>query len=110
LDLSSDVCSSDLPYYVRDYLGSADYRYLDALGYFRWRLPIRLDAGPFLHPSRSDSAGHYLGLDRSSRSARMVPEAHPVPWTWSRREQRCRRPRSEEHTSELQSRFDLVCR
>src|SRR5207249_5773351 len=30
------------------------------------------------------------------------PRGHPP--------ERCRRPRSEEHTSELQSRFDLVCR
>src|SRR5438874_9377299 len=47
----------------------------------------------------------YTTLFRS-RSHR--PEVSPV--TRSRRYHRSHRPRSEEHTSELQSRRDLVCR
>src|SRR5207249_10347985 len=40
--------------------------------------------------------------------------AHPCRWRWGRTRWSARLPgrpvRSEEHTSELQSRFDLVCR
>src|SRR5207249_10836613 len=54
----------------------------------------------------------YTTLFRSSRTTRGVArrllrrllQTSPPPLAW------CNLPRSEEHTSELQSRFDLVCR
>src|SRR5699024_12627920 len=39
-----------------------------------------------------------------------TPPARPVRTDQTRRPPRPTHPRSEEHTSELQSRFDLVCR
>src|SRR5438067_10071013 len=53
-----------------------------------------------------------LGLGRKRRSAKLSDQAGPADRAVrGRRSDRCDRPpRSEEHTSELQSRFDLVCR
>src|SRR5207249_11785215 len=52
---------------------------------------------------------------RSNAAPPRVPRRHPLPGAPRRgsadsRPPGRRRPRSEEHTSELQSRFDLVCR
>src|SRR5438132_8911616 len=54
----------------------------------------------------------YTTLFRSSRAARFGPTASYVRWMVSRSScaKRKRSPRSEEHTSELQSHSDLVCR
>src|SRR5689334_24607619 len=60
---------------------------------------------PALHsfPTRrsSDLAPRRTGRPRPTR-------ARPLPWRRSARDSRA--PRSEEHTSELQSQFHLVCR
>src|SRR5690349_24714841 len=66
------------------------------------------DALPISCPS-ADRTGR-----RSSASCRRRAERRhtSASWSWDRHPSlRCsRRPRSEEHTSELQSRRDLVCR
>src|SRR5439155_13354201 len=51
----------------------------------------------------------YTTLFRSSCRNGCWP-THGNPWTSDRRPRRRRLPRSEEHTSELQSRGHLVCR
>src|SRR3712207_6948177 len=50
------------------------------------------------------------GADRAAPADPGQAEAHPVPRCRADRAQRRREPRSEEHTSELQSRQYLVCR
>src|SRR5207249_10519681 len=48
---------------------------------------------------------------RPRRAARCLsPKARPAAFITRTRKRCCRAMRSEEHTSELQSRFDLVCR
>src|SRR5438067_3900790 len=56
--------------------------------------------------SGSGRAGRRMSWRPSGRRRRARPSA---PTSWSRCSRRCG-GRSEEHTSELQSRFDLVCR
>src|SRR3712207_7319509 len=49
-----------------------------------------------------------VALERGQRPVGGSPSGHRVPWVTGRAGRR--RPRSEEHTSELQSRQYLVCR
>src|SRR5699024_11825073 len=57
---------------------------------------------PASHPrSRQEGGGHPQGRRCESGQVRRAPDSHRRP---------CGCPRSEEHTSELQTRFDLVCR
>src|SRR5207249_11117957 len=64
------------------------------------------------------AAQQHPGLRRSIRSTRTVRHCSPLASKDDRRDHEdlhqpayeCWGPRSEEHTSELQSRFDLVCR
>src|SRR5207249_7901154 len=53
-----------------------------------------------------------VAVNNCPRNTRSVSADHNVqPWLGTDRKTRIRYiPRSEEHTSELQSRFDLVCR
>src|SRR6266513_3336602 len=62
-----------------------------------------------LRPPRS-TLFPYTTLFRSRRRRRSVPCRPPCPPGRGRRAASRRSPRSEEHTSELQSRFELVCR
>src|SRR5699024_12728613 len=60
-----------------------------------------------LRPPRPSSCTPGMGSSRSPRTWRScAPRPDSPGWAPHRR----RWPRSEEHTSELQSRFDLVCR
>src|SRR5437867_7504852 len=67
------------------------------------RRPPRSTLFPYttLFRSRAGRRRRDRGLERVARTARALPGA---------RRARCRRARSEEHTSELQSPYDLVCR
>src|SRR3712207_7046400 len=63
---------------------------------------------------------HLVDDDRDTRAVRIDPRRGAAPWLrgsrsdarrrWWRRSPQARDPRSEEHTSELQSRQYLVCR
>src|SRR5207249_9954766 len=70
--------------------------------------------GPLLSPdpcSFPQSAGHSREPSPCRPSARILFPARPEAISPGSRHSSLRfRPRSEEHTSELQSRFDLVCR
>src|SRR5699024_12091419 len=72
----------------------------DALPISRAQLPARrLDPGGARQPARDRAGG-------GGAARRGLRGPHPLP----PRGRDARRLRSEEHTSELQSRFDLVCR
>src|SRR2546426_5761128 len=66
-------------------------------------LPISPAARPASRPTRRGSRAPPEGPARSPRPRR--PACRPPPWP-----RRCGRSRSEEHTSELQSPCNLVCR
>src|SRR5699024_12636825 len=61
-----------------------------------------------LHERSSDLPSRWSGRRRRRGSSRW--RRRPRPRRSGRWRGRARRTRSEEHTSELQSRFDLVCR
>src|SRR5687768_17812189 len=72
------------------------------------RRPPRSTLFPYTTLFRSDrDGGRHCGCCRSGAPLRAGLRAWP-DWPHSRRSGR--RPRSEEHTSELQSRLHLVCR
>src|SRR5699024_11579464 len=106
-DWSSDVCSSDLA-------GRADPT--SVLPPDRWREPALEDAplSPEEHPMSTIDiadrtevliARHQEALSAGTHPADLDLLASAVAGNACRS-----RSRSEEHTSELQSRFDLVCR
>src|SRR5699024_12138130 len=78
------------------------------------RVPIvALDAPRRFHRSSCvgcECGSHVVSVATHSSMPVMVNgiDASPAAYTGSARRSVC--PRSEEHTSELQSRFDLVCR
>src|SRR5699024_12228979 len=78
------------------------------------RIPHSLvgpDAGCTSKRSRAESDSTYTGPRRIQRPAEVVVPAHRPDGEGERILGRNRHgARSEEHTSELQSRFDLVCR
>src|SRR5207249_11007237 len=59
--------------------------------------------------SLHDALPIFAGADHRAHFHHVLAEAHPDAGQGEHRAERDR-PRSEEHTSELQSRFDLVCR
>src|SRR5699024_11273708 len=83
---------------------SSAWRYPDARGSNKIQIPLVSEYADY---SRHTSSGHRrrigirLGAHPTAGRARSTSPGH--------RSTR-RTPRSEEHTSELQSRFDLVCR
>src|SRR2546428_9969482 len=66
---------------------------------FRSRYPLRLDGSNWSIPVDSRGAGKD-GVGQGAHQTAVVGRGHGIR----------RRHRSEEHTSELQSRSDLVCR
>src|SRR5699024_11589839 len=121
-DWSSDVCSSDLSLTEEteefEYASTADEDRDDAQLAFQiggaaeeWTFcldDVSLLSGvepPVYEPDtgptvRVNQVGH---LPDGPKNATVVTEAdNPLPWELT--------DRSEEHTSELQSRFDIVCR
>src|SRR5688572_31000674 len=66
--------------------------------------PVASARRPLRHPSRA----HERGLH--ALRARLQPRGHRAEDRAARRLSRPRAPRSEEHTSELQSQSNLVCR
>src|SRR2546428_9266480 len=75
----------------------------DALPIFVVRLPIVRDPARLCRIKRAYLARHYRGVER-------IPFAHQTEPARFLGEAMARTGRSEEHTSELQSRSDLVCR
>src|SRR5207249_11184360 len=71
-------------------------------------LDRRSGEGGSAGPEASRGRVHAGGLPRSAQAGPPAGTARPDPWHASPREDA--EGRSEEHTSELQSRFDLVCR
>src|SRR5207249_11924892 len=69
--------------------------------YFRWIFLLRI------RPPPTSTLFPYTTLFRSTCGASMPPSSGPTPPPPGRKKNP---DRSEEHTSELQSRFDLVCR
>src|SRR5207249_11074844 len=64
-----------------------------------------------LHSFPTRRSSDLCGSSKSPGNREPEQRAHPRrSWCFSSRRQKAFRKRSEEHTSELQSRFDLVCR
>src|SRR5438094_10573563 len=82
---------------------SSSWRSLVCLSRFVVSLTLRRPPSSTLFP--------YTTLFRSRVDRRHLVGVHVDPdYVMSVRGKRCRRDRSEEHTSELQSPYDLVCR
>src|SRR5207248_11702922 len=83
--------------------------------FFRIRRPLRPTLFPYTTLFRSvpwwTSSGGSWRYPRSCPTSWPSPRrTSPIPATWSISSRRWFRSRSEEHTSELQSPYDLVCR
>src|SRR3712207_7244122 len=72
------------------------------------RRPPRSTLFPYTTLFRSPAPGERRAEDVVQRDA--GAEVRPLPGALGQRQQEGQRPRSEEHTSELQSRQYLVCR